>query len=134
MVFESEINIDVLKMVKDFDPSRYTKSSLMLGLGETDEEVFESLEDLRKVDCDVVTFGQFLKPAGKSLKVAEFLTPEKFDYWQQEAEKMGFMYVASGPLVRSSYKAAEYFMKGVIKKQREISLTNEVNNDVKGRI
>jgi lipoic acid synthetase len=108
----------VLEMVKEMDSTRYTKSSVMLGLGETDEEVRQTMRDLRAVGCDVVTFGQYLQPTKRHLKVQAFVEPEKFVQWQQEAEAMGFLYVASGPLVRSSYRAGEFFMKGVIEQQR----------------
>jgi lipoic acid synthetase len=111
-------SLDVLKAVKAVDPTRYTKSSIMLGLGETDEEVLQALKDLRSVGCDVVTFGQYLQPTERHLRVIQFLTPEKFQEWQSIAEGMGFLYVASGPLVRSSYRAGEFFMKGIIEKQR----------------
>jgi lipoic acid synthetase len=111
-------SLEVLKMVKDRDPSRYTKSSIMLGLGETDEEIKQTLADLRSVGCDVVTFGQYLQPSKRHLKVIEFITPEKFQEWQTYSEGLGFLYVASGPLVRSSYRAGEFFMKGMIEKQR----------------
>ena len=80
-------SLDVLKMVKEFDPSRYTKSSLMLGLGESDEEVFKCMKDLRDVGCDVLTFGQYLQPARRHLKVEEFVSPEKFNWWAEEAKK-----------------------------------------------
>lgn len=111
-------SLRVLESVKEFDPSVYTKSSIMLGLGETDEELLQTLKDLRAVGCDVVTFGQYLQPTEKHLKVIEFITPEKFADLQKIAESMGFLYVASGPLVRSSYRAGEFFMKGVIEKKR----------------
>lgn len=111
-------SLQVLKMVKEKDPTVYTKTSIMLGLGETDEEVLQSLKDLRDIECDVVTFGQYLQPTPRHLKVQEFITPEKFKYWQDVSEKMGFLYVASGPLVRSSYRAGEFFMKGLVEKQR----------------
>lgn len=111
--------LNVLKMVKEIDPTRYTKSSIMLGLGEEREEVLQTLRDLRAVECDVVTFGQYLQPTKRHLKVERFVTPEEFAEWQQTAEEMGFLYVASGPLVRSSYRAGEFFMKGVIEKQNE---------------
>jgi lipoic acid synthetase len=91
----------------------------MLGLGETDEEVIQTLKDLRAIDCDVVTFGQYLQPTPRHLKVIEYITPEKFKWWQETAEAMGFMYVASGPLVRSSYRAGEFFLKGIVKKKRK---------------
>jgi lipoic acid synthetase len=108
--------LHVLNYVKTVDPTRFTKSSIMVGLGETDDEIRETLRDLRAVGCDVVTFGQYLQPTKRHLKVVEFITPEKFAQWQKEAEEMGFLYVASGPLVRSSYRAGEFFMKGLIEK------------------
>jgi len=111
-------SLRVLEFVKEHDPSRYTKTSIMLGLGEKDEEVRQTMRDLRGVGCDVVTFGQYLQPQARHLPVEEFVTPEKFKEWQSEAEGMGFLYVASGPLVRSSYRAGEFFMKGVIEKRR----------------
>lgn len=112
-------SLRVLEMVKERDPERYTKSSLMLGLGEQDDEIRQALRDLRNVGCDVVTFGQYLQPTTRHLKVQEFVTPESFKAWQQEAEDMGFLYVASGPLVRSSYRAGEFFMEGVISRRRK---------------
>lgn len=107
-------SLSVLHMVKQQDPTIYTKTSIMLGLGETDEEVLTVMKDLRAIGCDVVTFGQYLQPTKRHLKVLEFISPEKFKHWEQTALSMGFMYCASGPLVRSSYKAGEYFIKGVI--------------------
>lgn len=112
-------SLAVLEVVKKIDPSRYTKSSIMLGLGETREEVMQTLNDLRRVGCDVVTFGQYLQPTKRHLKVESFITPEEFVEWQKVAEAMGFLYVASGPLVRSSYRAGEFFMKGVIERQKQ---------------
>jgi lipoic acid synthetase len=112
-------SLNVLEYVKQKDPTRYTKSSIMLGLGEKDDEVVQALKDLRSVGCDVVTFGQYLQPTKRHLKVEEFITPEKFKEWQNIAEGMGFLYVASGPLVRSSYRAGEFFMKGMIERNRE---------------
>lgn len=111
-------SLNVLKMVKERDPSRFTKSSIMLGLGEQDDEIRQALVDLREIGCDVVTFGQYLQPTARHLKVVEYVTPEMFAYWQKEAEGMGFLYVASGPLVRSSYRAGEFFMKGIVKHGR----------------
>lgn len=114
-------SLRVLEAVKQHNPNIYTKSSIMLGLGETDEEILKTLKDLRSVGCDVVTFGQYLQPTEKHLKVIEYITPDKFAYWQKTSEEMGFLYVASGPLVRSSYRAGEFFMKGVIEKKRKES-------------
>ncbi len=110
-------SLDVLRTVKKINTFCYTKTSLMLGLGETQDEIIQTLQDLREVHCDVVTFGQYLQPTPRHLKVSEFLTPEKFNEWKELAETMGFLYVASGPLVRSSYRAGEFFMKGVIEKK-----------------
>ena len=81
-----------------------TKTSLMLGVGETIEDIRKTLIDLRHHEVDVVTFGQYLRPSRRHLSVQRYVTPEEFQDWQQEAEGMGFKYVASGPLVRSSYK------------------------------
>lgn len=111
-------SLEVLRYVKDLDKTRFTKTSLMLGLGETEEEILQCLKDLRAVECDVVTFGQYLQPTKTKLKVEEFVTPEKFAWWQKTAEEMGFLYVASGPLVRSSYRAGEFFIRGVIERRK----------------
>ena len=113
-------SLEVLAQVKKRDPEMYTKSSIMLGLGETDQEIMQTLQDLKNVGCDVVTFGQYLQPSQRHLKVIEFIKPEKFDYWKKVADDMGFLYCASGPLVRSSYKAGEFFIKGVIEKKRKL--------------
>lgn len=107
-------SLELLRRVKEMDPTRHTKSSLMLGLGETDDEVLQCLLDLRAVGCDVVTFGQYLQPTPKHLKVEAFITPNRFAQLQQLAEGLGFKYVASGPLVRSSYRAGELFLRGMI--------------------
>ncbi|MBC7458471.1 MAG: lipoyl synthase [Bdellovibrionaceae bacterium] len=109
----------LLQFVKEVDPTMYTKTSIMLGLGETDEEVLQTLNDLRAVGCDVVTFGQYLQPTPKHLTVKSFILPSKFQEWQKTAEDLGFLYVASGPLVRSSYRAGEFFMKGITEKNRK---------------
>jgi len=107
-----------LEWVKKRSPSIYTKSSLMLGLGETKKEVLETLRDLRTVGCDVITFGQYLRPAKRHLPVREYISPEEFEGWRYQAEAMGFLYCASGPLVRSSYRAGEFFMQSLIQRQR----------------
>ena len=90
----------------------------MLGLGETDEEVIQTMKDLREIDVDVVTFGQYLRPTATHLSVVEYVKPEKFDEFRRIGEDMGFRYVASGPMVRSSYKAGEFFIENMIKKDR----------------
>ena len=90
----------------------------MLGLGEEDEDVLQTLQDLRSIDVDVVTFGQYLQPTKRHLPVKEYVTEEKFREWQKIAEGMGFKYVASGPLVRSSYKAGEFFLRNYLNEKK----------------
>ncbi len=92
----------------------------MLGLGETDEEVIQTMVDLREIDVDVVTFGQYLRPTEHHLSVVEYVRPEKFDYFKEVGEELGFKYVASGPMVRSSYKAGEFFLEHLIKTERKM--------------
>lgn len=92
-----------------------TKSSIMVGVGETDDEVIEAMRDLRSVGVDVVTVGQYLRPTPKHLEVQRFVPPETFALYEREALAMGFVYAASGPLVRSSYRAAEVFLRGILR-------------------
>jgi len=110
-----ETSLAVLARVKERDPARVTKSSIMVGIGEQDEEVLETMADLRKAGVDLVTLGQYLRPSQKHAAVERFVTPETFDMYAVEARKMGFAYVASGPLVRSSYKAAEVFVRSILR-------------------
>lgn len=88
----------------------YTKSGLMLGLGETREELFVALQDLRDAGCDILTLGQYLQPTTRHLPVAEFISPETFAEYGEQARRMGFVHVASGPMVRSSYHADEFVL------------------------
>lgn len=88
-------------------PWVYTKSGLMVGLGETDSEIRQAMQDLRAVDCDILTLGQYLQPSQKHLKVDSFIPPEQFDAWKQEGESLGFLQVVSSPLTRSSYHAEQ---------------------------
>ena len=88
-----------------------TKSSIMLGLGETRPEVVQAMRDLRAVGCDILTLGQYLRPSQKHLPVEEFVKPEVFAQLEREGLALGFRFVAAGPLVRSSYKAGEYFIQ-----------------------
>ncbi len=104
-------SLEVLQSIKDSNPEMPTKSSIMVGLGETEDEVVTAMADLRAVGCDFVTLGQYLKPSTKHLKVEEFVTPEQFERYRVLGEGLGFRYVASGPLVRSSYKAGEFFIR-----------------------
>jgi lipoic acid synthetase len=102
-------SLSVLKKVKDKrGKTIFTKSGMMLGLGEREEEVLEAMRDLRAAGCDILTLGQYLQPNLKLLPVQEFVSPEKFAFFKQRAEAMGFIHVASGPMVRSSYHADEF--------------------------
>jgi lipoic acid synthetase len=112
-------SIDVLVTAKKSNPKLVTKTSIMLGLGETDDDIFKTMEDLRAHDVDVLTLGQYMQPTKRHLKVAEYVTPEKFEYYKQVADRMGFLYTASGPLVRSSYKAGEFYISNIVKKQKK---------------
>lgn len=111
-------SLSVLEHAKKARPSLYTKSSIMLGFGEKDDEIRQAMRDLRSAGVDFLTLGQYLQPTRKHMKVHEYVTPEKFDQWREEGEGLGFKYVASGPLVRSSYKAGEYFIKNLLNQQR----------------
>ncbi len=103
-----ELSLELLKRVREGWPKVYTKSGLMVGLGETDEEVFDVLEDLRKQKVDIVTIGQYLSPGPKHLPVDRFVTPAQFDVFRQRGEgNLGFLQVISSPLTRSSYHAGE---------------------------
>ena len=111
-------SLSVLKRAKETVPTLLTKTSLMLGLGETDEQIRQTLKDLREVDCDIVTFGQYMRPTKRHMKVVEYVHPDKFKHWKDVAEnEFGFKYCASGPLVRSSYKAGEAFIENILKKR-----------------
>jgi len=99
-------SLEVLKRLKD--GGMKTKSGVMLGLGETEQEVLETMNDLRSVGCDVLTLGQYLQPTPKHLPVADFVHPEKFEEYRVKGLEMGFRFVESGPLVRSSYHAEKH--------------------------
>jgi lipoic acid synthetase len=100
-------SMDVLKYLKDNGIKR-TKSGIMLGLGEQDEEVLQSMEDLRNAGVDIITLGQYLQPTTRHLPVVEFVAPERFEKYKQVGMEMGFKFVESGPLVRSSYHAERH--------------------------
>lgn len=112
-------SLNVLKRAKETVPSLITKTSVMLGLGETDDQIIQTMQDLRAINCDVITFGQYMRPTKRHMKVVEYVRPEKFDYWKDKAIEMGFLYCASGPLVRSSYKAGEAFIENVLNKRKQ---------------
>ena len=99
--------LELLQRSRDLAPWVYTKSGIMVGLGETDEEVRAVMQDLRAVDCDILTIGQYLQPTAKHLGVNEFVTPAQFDAWREFGEAIGFLQVVSSPLTRSSYHAEE---------------------------
>ncbi|WNZ21933.1 lipoyl synthase [Leptolyngbya sp. NK1-12] len=100
-------SLDLLQRAREIAPQIYTKSGIMVGLGETDAEVRQVIQDLRTVDCDILTIGQYLQPSAKHLGVQEFVRPEQFDAWRQFGESLGFLQVVSSPLTRSSYHAEQ---------------------------
>ena len=102
------LSLDVLRRTKALDPGAITKSGMMLGLGETETELFKAMDDLRDADVQVLTLGQYLRPTPNHLPVVEYIRPGAFEFYKKIAEQKGFEYVASGPLVRSSYHAADY--------------------------
>lgn len=110
-------SLDVLRAAKGVGV--YTKSSIMLGLGEIDEEIIDTMVDLKEAGVDILTLGQYLQPTPLHLSVKDFVTPEKFEQWRAYAEDViGFRYCAAGPLVRSSYRAGEFFTETMIKEDR----------------
>ena len=110
-----EQSLDVLERV-DRTSEIYTKTSIMLGLGEYDHEIYRTLSDLRDANVDVVTLGQYLQPSRSHLDVFEYVHPDAFETWRRVAEEeLGFLYCASGPMVRSSYKAGELFVDAVVR-------------------
>ncbi len=102
------LSLEVLRRAKELDPGAVTKSGMMLGLGETEAELVQAMDDLLGSNVQVLTLGQYLRPTPNHLPVVEYIRPEAFEYYRAIAEEKGFEYVASGPLVRSSYHAADY--------------------------
>jgi lipoic acid synthetase len=103
--------MSVLEQVKEIDSTIYTKSGIMLGLGETKDEVIQTLEDLREIGVDAVTIGQYLRPTMRHLPVVEYIHPKEFKEYEKIGEDLGFAFVASGPFIRSSYNAIEFSKK-----------------------
>ena len=99
--------MELLQRSRQISPSIYTKSGIMVGLGETDTEIRQVMEDLRAADCDILTIGQYLQPSRKHLQVSNFVTPEQFAAWQTFCENLGFLQVVSSPLTISSYHAEQ---------------------------
>jgi lipoic acid synthetase len=112
-------SLTVLENVKAMNPDIFTKSAIMVGLGETEEEVKEAMQDLRNSTCDVLTIGQYMKPKNRSLKIQEYVHPKVFKSYEEYGSKIGFMYTAAGPFVRSSYRAGEFFIKGKLDQQKQ---------------
>jgi lipoic acid synthetase len=109
--------MEVLRAAKECGV--YTKSSIMLGLGETDDEIIDTMLDLRDAGVDILTLGQYLQPTPRHLPIVEYVSPEMFEHWRKYGEDViGFKYVASGPLVRSSYRAGEFFVDAMIRGER----------------
>lgn len=112
-------SLHVLAQAKLFNNKLITKSSIMLGLGETNEEIEQTLNELRAANVDCLTLGQYMQPTKRHLKVIEYVTPQKFTYWQERGNALGFLYTASGPLVRSSYKAGEFLITSILKMRQQ---------------
>jgi lipoic acid synthetase len=113
-----ERSIATLREAKERAPDVLTKSSIMLGLGESQAEVLDAMERLRAAGVDILTLGQYLRPSDHHAPVKEYVQPARFAELQVTGERMGFHYVASGPLVRSSYKAGEYYFERLVRERR----------------
>ncbi|MBK8997119.1 MAG: lipoyl synthase [Myxococcales bacterium] len=118
-----DLSLDVLRHAKARAPSRFVKSSLMVGIGERDDEVEQTLADLRAAGVDVVTLGQYLRPTEKHAAVARYVEPERFAAWAEMGRALGFAHVAAGPLVRSSYHAAEAFLLAQLRPEGSPEMT-----------
>jgi lipoic acid synthetase len=108
-------SLEVLKAIKELNPAMRSKSSIMLGLGETEVDLLATMRDLRDVNVDILTLGQYLRPTRRHIPVSEYATPERFQYCKAVAERLGFLYVAAGPFVRSSYRAGEFFLEALVR-------------------
>ena len=111
-------SLAVLARAKEHPMVPYTKSSIMVGVGESDAEVDAAMRDLRREGVDFLTLGQYLQPTPRHLPVEEYVPPERFDSYRKRAEALRFLYVASGPLVRSSYRAGEFFVSSLVRSRR----------------
>jgi lipoic acid synthetase len=110
-------SLRVLRSIKHLNPSIYSKSSIMVGLGEVESDLVAAMEDLRAVNVDILTLGQYLRPSKGHIPVTNYVSPATFQHYKELAERLGFLYVASGTLVRSSYKAGEFFVEALIRKR-----------------
>ena len=112
-----EQSLHVLDVVRRQDPAIITKSSIMLGLGETKEEVIEAMKDLRSIGVSILTLGQYLRPSQKHIPVVEYVNPAVFEEYKKIGEQLGVAFIAAGPFVRSSYKAGELFVEHILEKR-----------------
>jgi len=110
-------SLDVLQHAKK-EGAQVTKTSIMLGVGENHDQILRTLHELRIANVDVVTFGQYMRPTKRHMKVARYVEPSEFSEWKRIAENLGFLYVASGPLVRSSYKAGEFYIENILRRRK----------------
>src|SRR5207244_10719813 len=115
-----EQRLNVLRAAKAMRYDLFPKSSIMLGLGETREEVLATMRDRRANEVDIVTVGEYLRPSSWHLAVQEYVPPEVFEELRVAGESMGFAYVAAGPLVRSSYRAGEFFLEKVLRERKRV--------------
>lgn len=125
-------SLSVLRNVKKLGGRIYTKSSIMVGLGETEEEVTQAMVHLRQADVDFLTVGQYLRPSQRHLRVVEYVRPEQFERYRSIGDRLGFRYVASGPLVRSSYRAGEFYIRSAMEKDARLGqsyMDTEVETD-----
>jgi len=123
-------SLDMLAAIKRMNPGMHTKSSLMVGIGETEDEMLQAMRDMRDVGVDFLTIGQYLQPTKKHLKVEFFVEPQQFERYEALGLEMGFRYVASGPLVRSSYKAGEFFIREYLQKQQAAAAANPLPGSI----
>ena len=120
-----EQSLATLRIVKEMDLAIYTKSGMMLGLGETEQQIAKTMDDVLAIGVQIFTLGQYLQPTKGHLRVERFIPPEEFEHYKQIGEQKGFLYVASGPFVRSSYRAGELFLKKVLGVQEAKAITTQ---------
>ena len=99
----------------------------MLGLGETEADLRKAMDDLRKAQVDILTLGQYLRPSRGHVPITEFISPERFEHYKHVAEELGFLYVAAGPFVRSSYRAGEFFLESLIRRNDRMTSQDVIN-------
>jgi lipoic acid synthetase len=124
-------SLSVLRNIKKLSGHVYTKSSIMVGLGETEEEVTQAMTHLRRAGVDFLTVGQYLRPSQRHLKVEDYVRPAQFEKYKAIGDSMGFLYVASGPLVRSSYRAGEFFIRTALHNdghRKQSFMSREIRN------